>query len=73
MPDANLLAYWRALYEESSEPPKPIPAHVVTVWDEDGTMQLIDLCCVLTEDNGSFCGRELPCPEHSDGSGGSDG
>lgn len=25
------------------------------------------LCCVLTEDHSSFCGRELPCPEHSDG------
>lgn len=26
-----------------------------------------DLCFVLTEDNGSFCGRTLPCPEHADG------
>lgn len=42
MPDANLLTYWRALYEESDEPPEPIPAHVVTVWDEDGTMQQSD-------------------------------
>jgi hypothetical protein len=24
-----------------------------------------DLCFVLTEDNGSFCGRTLPCPEHN--------
>lgn len=24
-----------------------------------------DLCFVLTEDNGSFCGRERPCLEHS--------
>lgn len=29
----------------------------------------IGLCFVLTEDNGSFCGRKLPCPEHSDGTG----
>lgn len=26
-----------------------------------------DLCFVLTEENGSFCGRTLPCPEHIDG------
>lgn len=38
---AARLAYWQALYDESIEPPQPIPSHVVTVWD-DGEMRLID-------------------------------
>lgn len=34
---------------------------------EDVADEIGDLCFVLIEDNGSFCGWTLPCPEHSDG------